>query len=187
MLETHIEGMAKLEQAGIGLAAARDAVQGLLSKASTDFANRAVSTIKQDYLSGGVDRLKVRTGRLRSSVRFLVAETSSEINITFGSDVPYAAIHEFGGKTPAHDIRPKRKRMLRFISPGFTGEVRRTKTGKLARRQADGAISFARVVHHPGSKVPARPFLTPGVGDELPAFQESMSALLERAALKGIE
>lgn len=167
MFDAKIEGVAKLEKLGVGLKAARAAIREMLSKASTDFANRTVSTIKRDFLSGGADNLKVRTGRLRSSIRFLIGEAEKDITISFGSDVAYAAIHEFGGKTRAHRIEPRRKKFLRF----FKG----------------GQEIFSRGVNHPGSLIPKRPFLTPGVEAEEPDFRAAIANLLERAAMKGIE
>lgn len=56
-----------------------------------------------------------------------------------GTDVPYAAIHQFGGKTGPRIIRAKKGKALKI--PG---------------------IGFRRSVNHPGSVIPARPFL--GVG-----------------------
>lgn len=166
MFDAKIEGIPSLEKVGKSLAEARALVQDLLSRASSDFANRTVSTIKRDYLSGGSNKLKVRTGRLRSSIRYLIAESDKEIAITFGSDVAYAAIHEFGGKTRAHRIEPRRRDFLKFVSGGKT--------------------IFSRGVNHPGSLVPKRPFLTPGVEDEAPKFRASIESLLARAATKGL-
>ncbi|MFW1857908.1 phage virion morphogenesis protein [Acinetobacter defluvii] len=52
-----------------------------------------------------------------------------------GSNKVYAAIHQFGGKTKAHVIRPKTKKALAF-----------------------GGMVF-KYVNHPGSVIPARPYL----------------------------
>ena len=52
-----------------------------------------------------------------------------------GSNKVYAAIHQFGGKTKAHVIRPKNKKALAFGGRVF------------------------KYVNHPGSVIPARPFL----------------------------
>jgi phage virion morphogenesis protein len=52
-----------------------------------------------------------------------------------GSNMVYARIHQEGGKTAAHDIRPVQGRALRF-------------NGRFASR-----------VHHPGSTIPARPYM----------------------------
>lgn len=55
---------------------------------------------------------------------------------TVGTNVLYAAIHQFGGQTKAHLIRAKNAKALAF-----------------------GGV-FRKSVNHPGSKIPARPFLT---------------------------
>lgn len=52
-----------------------------------------------------------------------------------GSNKVYAAIHQFGGKTKAHVIKPVNKKALAF-------------GGKVVRQ-----------VNHPGSDIPARPYL----------------------------
>lgn len=181
-LEIEIQGEQKLIRSAEALSRAREELKERISKEAQDFANAALTTIKEKYLTGGTGHLKVGTGRLRSSMRYLVAEAEGNVVVTFGSDVPYAAIHEFGGDTRPHEIRPKRKKALRFLTPGWGGAVRRTKSGKLARSQTDGAITFAQVVHHPGSHIPARPFLTPGVEDTLPMLTTGIEqALLDIA------
>jgi phage virion morphogenesis protein len=58
-----------------------------------------------------------------------------------GSNVPYAAIHQFGGQTRPHTIRPRDKKALAF-------------TGKHGKQGV-------KSVHRPGSKIPARPCLPP--------------------------
>ena len=57
---------------------------------------------------------------------------------TVGTNKPYAAIHQFGGKTRAHVIRPKGKKALAWA----------------------GGRHPVKVVQHPGSDIPARPFLS---------------------------
>lgn len=55
---------------------------------------------KEKHLSGPTTdhSLSVRTGRLRASIRAVIEESGDDGGqIRFGSDVPYAAIHEFGG------------------------------------------------------------------------------------------
>lgn len=71
------------------------------------------------------------TGHLRDSFReFNTADIAGA-----GTNVPYAGIHNFGGKTRPHVIRPKNKKALRFGG------------------------RFAKKVNHPGSKIPKREFL----------------------------
>jgi phage gpG-like protein len=54
-----------------------------------------------------------------------------------GSNMVYARIHQEGGRTKAHDIKPRNAK-----APRFNGICR-------------------RLVHHPGPEIPARP--CPGV------------------------
>lgn len=71
------------------------------------------------------------SGRLRDSV----VASHTDNSVTIGTNVVYAAIHQFGGQTKAHTILPKNGKALKF-------------NGR-----------FAKKVNHPGSKIPARPFL----------------------------
>lgn len=72
------------------------------------------------------------SGRLASSIVKAVDASSA----TVGTNVKYAAIHQFGGQTKPHVIRAKNKKALFFGG------------------------HFAKSVNHPGSKIPARPFLS---------------------------
>lgn len=71
------------------------------------------------------------TGRLAASITTQYDNLSAVV----GTNVKYAAIHQFGGTTPPHVIRPKNKKALAF-------------SGRVVKK-----------VNHPGSKIPARPFL----------------------------
>lgn len=72
------------------------------------------------------------SGRLAGSITSAFDGSSA----TVGTNVLYAAIHQFGGQTKAHVIRAKNAKALAF-----------------------GGV-FRKSVNHPGSKIPARPFLT---------------------------
>lgn len=90
-------------------------------------------------LSGGV--LNARSGKLLNSIKGEMHENGTAIyGRTYSSGVPYAAIHEYGGQTKPHDIYPRTAQALHFFGAG-------------------GSEVFARVVHHPGSKIPARSYL----------------------------
>lgn len=78
----------------------------------------------------------VKTQRLRDSIY----PDAGRDYVRIGTSAPYAAIHQFGGKTSPHIIRPKRKQALAW--PG----------------------GIAKRVNHPGSRIPARPFM--GVSNE---------------------
>lgn len=90
-----------------------------------------------------------RTGQLASSIESRSDSTSA----TVGTNLAYAAIQQMGGKTRAHTITARKGKALAF-----------------------GGI-FRRSVHHPGSKIPARPFLALDVSDER-QIQASVIAFL---------
>ena len=92
------------------------------------------------------------SGRLASSIATDYDATSAVI----GSNVAYARIHQFGGETKAHVIRPTNKRAL-----AFGGHV-------------------VKSVNHPGSKIPARPYLpvSPGGSLQPDASREVMDTIL---------
>lgn len=79
--------------------------------------------------SGG--KILQDSGRLASSI----TPSSDNDSAVVGTNIKYAAIHQFGGQTRAHLIKPKNKKALAF-------------GGKVVKQ-----------VNHPGSKIPARPFL----------------------------
>lgn len=72
-----------------------------------------------------------KSGTLAKSLR---VGSATESGVTVGSDRHYAAIHQLGGNTPPHVIRPKTKKALKTPYGVF------------------------KKVNHPGSKIPARPF-----------------------------
>lgn len=76
-----------------------------------------------------------KTTTLAKSFRLTVGPTWA----TVSTDRPYAAIHQFGGRTGPHKITPRRKKALAFTSAKFGNVV-------------------VRGVNHPGSNIPARPF-----------------------------
>ncbi len=90
-----------------------------------------------------------RSGQLASSIEGRSDATSA----TVGTNLKYAAIQQLGGKTKAHTITARKAKFLHF-----------------------GGV-FRRSVHHPGSKIPARPFLALDHDDER-QIQEDVLAFL---------
>jgi len=108
-------------------------------------------------------KLGVRTGRLRRSLRPSKARIVGDAIISaIGTNVKYAAIHEFGGKTPPHDIRPK-------------------EPGGALRFRAYGGIVFAAVVHHPGSNIPLRAPIRRGIQDRVANYTASISEAIVKS------
>lgn len=107
---------------------------------------RLEAYIKTEKLNGQV--LRRKTGRLARSIGSRIEDNiTSVLGIVFqSSDVPYGAIHEFGGKTNAHIIRPKKASVLRFFNK-------------------NGDKVFAKIVHHPGSVMPERSYMRSGLRD----------------------
>lgn len=115
----------------------RPAWQGLkpgswLSRAGALTKSGQVSAARFDKKVRGGKILQA-SGRLASSI----TQSSSNDNAVVGTNVKYAAIHQFGGKTTPHEIRPRNKKALAWAGG-------RHPVGK---------------VNHPGSDIPARPFL----------------------------
>jgi phage gpG-like protein len=77
-------------------------------------------------------KLLVQRGTLRKTISFNAFPDGS---VVIGSNLVYSKIHQEGGKTGAHIIKPRHKKAL-----AFKGIVR-------------------RLIQHPGSDIPARPFL----------------------------
>ena len=107
--------------------------------------------IKEEKLSGQV--LKNQTGRLRRSITPNIRGMGTQIVGEVGTNVEYAAIHEYGGKTPPHEILPKRGRALAFMMGGKQVIVRK--------------------VNHPGSKMPERSFMRTALKEMEPEIRAS--------------
>lgn len=122
-----------------------DTVRVALRQKIRALALRLQTHIQRDKLSGQV--LNVVTGALRRSIHNTVTEDKYSVTgrVMSSGDVKYARIHEFGGKTRAHDIYPRKADALSFMMGG--------------RRV------FAKVVHHPGSQIPERSFMRTGLAD----------------------
>lgn len=99
--------------------------------------------IKNDLLSGQL--LKVRTGDLRRSIYSGVDDDGTSILgwARQSASVRYGRILNDGGTTRPHDIFPVKANVLSFIM--------------------GGKRIFARMVHHPGSKIPAFHYMEKGL------------------------
>ena len=80
----------------------------------------------------------IGSGKLMRSIHYKVDNDESGVTIMTGKQ-KYAAILHFGGKTPAHEIWYKNKRALSFTWKGLP-------------------VIYGKV-NHPGSKIPARPYM----------------------------
>lgn len=124
--------------------------------------------VVREKLTGQV--LKVKHGTLRRSIDVGVADRGSAVEGSVGTNVKYAAIHEFGGRTAAHEIKARKAKALRF-------------------QLASGAAQFRKSVMHPGSKMPERSFLRSALremdGAIREEFEQAIGSVINQAARRG--
>jgi len=121
-------------------ARASDALYKTLERLAIELTRK----VKEEKLSGQV--LKNRTGTLRRSINYRIEGTETTMTAIVGTNVAYAAIHEYGGTTKPHIIEPKNAKCLAFIASWGPG-------------RGQGGKSFFARVNHPGSVMPERSFL----------------------------
>lgn len=132
-----------------------EATRAGLRPAVVSLTQRLASLVRAK-LSGGV--LQRRSGRLLGSIRSELVETTDSIGGRVStSGVPYARIHEYGGQTSPHVIMARNSSSLAFV---WQGQMR-----------------FFKKVNHPGSKIPARPYMS----TSLEEMREEIRATYERA------
>jgi phage gpG-like protein len=116
--------------------------------------------VKDQKLSGQV--LKNQSGTLRRSIHASdVLQSLTSISATVGTNVEYAAIHEYGGNTEPHIIEPRNVAALHFMM--------------------NGKDVFCKRVNHPGSKIPERSFLRSALADMKGDIQHEYKAAIVRA------
>ena len=102
-----------------------------------------LTRIKTGYLTGPrPEKLGVVTGRLRSSITYLMTPNPGKITAEIGTNVIYGAVHEYGGI-----ILPKKGNYLKFKTGG-------------------GWVSVKKVT------MPKRPFIEPGIKDMIPKVEQ---------------
>ena len=121
------------------------AIQSALRAKAADLAERLRRHVTDDKLSGQV--LRTRSGALKASIAAEVDDDAGQViaRVFSAGDVKYAAIQEDGGRTAPHDIVPDKAKALAFL--------------------VHGAPVFAKIVHHPGSQIPARSYLRSALAD----------------------
>lgn len=133
--------------------------------------NRVVLRRATENLRGKV--LKVDTGRLWRLMEVYDVEAGTA---AVGTNVEYAAIHEFGGRTKPHVIRARHAGALAFpkTALGSTLLVRNRKGQVRKSAYNRGLIVLTQEVHHPGSVMPARPYLRPALRESVPDIREAI-------------
>jgi phage gpG-like protein len=144
------------DELGARLDALPAAVLAAVSAKSATLADQLLERVR-GKLQGGV--LKSRTGALAASVGVNGPTIDGDRVVTTlfaGGDLKYAAIQEYGGVTSPHEILPVRAKALAFLAGGET--------------------VFARVVHHPGSRIPARSYLRSSLAEMAGEIDSGMKA-----------
>jgi len=139
-------------------------VQACLVAASQTLAASLAAHVQQDKLSGQV--LNRLSGDLAASIMASVEVGDGVVTAqVFCADPPpYAAILEFGGVIPAHDIRPVSAEALSFM--------------------LDGRRVFAKVAHIPDVTAPAHAYLRSSLQDMAAEITSELQQAVARA-LKG--
>jgi len=96
-----------------------------------------------------------RSGRLQASIKQQVTQVADLIKAKVYTNVEYAAIHEYGGKTPPHVIEPKKAQALAFT--------------------VGGKQIFAKRVNHPGSKMPERSFMRSSLAENEQKIKDGLT------------
>ena len=112
---------------------------GVLAGAAEDAFDDEADPVTARAAKGHSGKILQLTGSLASSLERNFGRTYAVV----GTAKPYAAAHQFGAVTKPHVIRARNGKALKI--PG---------------------VGFRRSVNHPGSTIPARPFLGIGPDDE---------------------
>lgn len=120
--------------------------------------------IVRDKLAGQV--LNRRTGALARSIQWKIEESGTGVQglVYSAGDVKYAAIHEYGGRTPPHVIEAKNKLALTFMQ--------------------NGKQVFYKRVNHPGSVMPERSFMRSALSDMRQEIIDSLTRAVTQEAQK---
>lgn len=137
-------------------------IQGAVKVSMARLVLKLAAKIKGEKLSGQV--LRNRTGTLRRSISPSVSGTETVTVGKVTTNVEYARIHEFGGKTAPHVILPRRGRALAFPWKGKD-------------------VFFAKV-NHPGSQMPERSFMRTALEEMRPEILEEFNNAIMQVVSK---
>jgi phage gpG-like protein len=128
----------------------------LLAKSNTLAA--ALQQKIQQKLAG--EALQTRSGALAASIVASIAEEPQGVAVRIAStDVKYAAIHEFGGAIPPHQIVPDKAKALAFV--------------------IGGKQIFAARVQIPAVTMPARSYMRASLGEMAEAIREGLGEAVD--------
>ena len=138
--------------------------------------------VKADKLSGQV--LHNSTGNLRTSINYKVLEVAGNISAAVGTNISYAAAHEYGfdGIVTVASFLRRNKEQMKAATYHYTNKagdvITKTKTtGKFGRSSATTQVrSFQRHQH-----IQERSFLRSALADLTEDYQQQMAAAVKEA------
>jgi phage gpG-like protein len=105
------------DDASAALAAMPERIRDALADKANSLAAKLQAKIQQK-LSGGV--LNQKSGALARSISATIDDSPTDVSVTLATsaDIKYAAIHEYGGMIPPHQIVPDKAKALAFLVGG---------------------------------------------------------------------
>ena len=141
------------DRASTALAALPERIGSALAEKANGLA-AALEAKVQQKLAGEV--LNPRTGALAHSIVTTIEASSGSVAVSIATlgDVKYAAIHEFGGTIPPHEIVPDKAKVLAFA--------------------IDGKQVFAMRVNLPAVTLPERSYLRSSLAEMADDIREEL-------------
>lgn len=148
------------DRASAALAAMPDRISAALSDKASALAAELEAKVQQK-LAGGV--LNPRTSALARSLVTTIEDAATDVSVSIATsgDVKYAAIHEFGGTIPPHQILPDKANALAFA--------------------IDGKQVFAARVNLPAVTMPQRSYLRSSLAEMADEIREELTEGVVRA------
>jgi len=186
MIKISIKGTEEFVKKALDLQKAKERIRDRLRKLSEFYAVKTVATSVDKYLSGPrPERLGRVTGRLATSVaRGWKVQTVGEKNILiqFGTDVPYAPVHEYGFhgtvQVPAHtrhvssgDVFKRMKKISQRTGREFTSK-------SVVSRGSTTVRAHSRMMN-----IRKRPFLRPAVEANFQFLKDGIMEILRQSSL----
>jgi phage gpG-like protein len=149
-----------LDTASAALAAMPERIRAALSTKANALAAALQAKIAQK-LAGGV--LNSKSGVLAGSIGLTIddAWAGVSVRIATAADVKYAAIHEFGGTIPPHEIVPDKTKALAFL--------------------VGGKQAFAARVQIPAVTMPERSYMRSSLAEMADEIQDELAATVVEA------
>ncbi|MGA8078975.1 MAG: phage virion morphogenesis protein [Xanthobacteraceae bacterium] len=142
------------DDADAALAALPERLRAALSDKAAALAAALQAKIQQK-LSGEV--LNQKSGALARSITTTIDDSSTDVSATLATspDIKYAAIHEYGGMIPPHQIMPDKTKALAFL--------------------VGGKLAFAARVNLPAIAMPERSYMRSSLAEMADEIEENLS------------